>query len=237
MTIKTQNGNIITKEGKVSCECCEPSCAFDSFAGFWGDGNFEYNTFEITREEYIAFSQSEVIEFNVAISHFEEVGDISDIGADFSFNISTTVTSSNQEFGGCVKLYESLIPFTGTFRYKLEDEDLVEEEVESDFYIVMGLFLSNEDGYKIHYEFRMRQEFETESRYTDSNYFIEPIDTSLLTGHPDPLSVEVDGNSLNTPKLYVGLSYDPFGIGGSWYEDPSYNSDISVGIQITTITT
>ena len=32
MTIKTQNGKVITKDGKVSCECCDPC------AGPWGPG-------------------------------------------------------------------------------------------------------------------------------------------------------------------------------------------------------
>jgi hypothetical protein len=40
MTIKTQNGKVITKDGKVSCECCEECCLYPAQA--LTDGLYTY---------------------------------------------------------------------------------------------------------------------------------------------------------------------------------------------------
>jgi hypothetical protein len=47
MTIKTQGGKVITKDGKVSCECCEEECIDGPTSG--------QNVFEITKSEYTKY--------------------------------------------------------------------------------------------------------------------------------------------------------------------------------------
>ena len=41
MTIKTQNGKVITKDGKVSCECCEECCMYSAQAFL--DGLYDWD--------------------------------------------------------------------------------------------------------------------------------------------------------------------------------------------------
>jgi hypothetical protein len=46
-TIKLQNGKVITKDGKVSCECCEKECFSAYYTGL--------NVFEITKQEFNSY--------------------------------------------------------------------------------------------------------------------------------------------------------------------------------------
>lgn len=58
-TIKTQNGKVITKDGKVSCECCGCSGAFSIT---------DQNVFQITKEEHDAYKKGGT--WNVFVNWF-----------------------------------------------------------------------------------------------------------------------------------------------------------------------
>jgi hypothetical protein len=236
-TIKLQNGKVITKDGKVSCECCsEINCEFGYVPFFQNGTNFNYNTFEITEEEYNFYTKNRAGEYEVSINinNIDKISDIEIYGAgeEFTYQINETITVENTSRDRCHKFIEAFIPFVGRYRLKNDDE-YIDENVNAEFSLALAFMFSNENGYKAHYAFQFGHNYTYNlNKYTESSYFNEPITESDITGYPISLGMIVDGNILNVPKMYKGLRGD----GGWWYEEPAYTNESSVNISISTIT-
>ena len=69
MTIKTQGGKVITKEGKVSCECCDDCCMYPADRLFPFSANSAFFTFDNLPDALEADLGSGIVVFNKEIKN------------------------------------------------------------------------------------------------------------------------------------------------------------------------
>jgi hypothetical protein len=115
-TIKTQNGNVITKNGMVSCDCCD---CYNAISGA--------NVFEITKQEYYAYIKGGTwnVSGNVSIQESTSTGN-SAVGTgsgSFSRSASGCSASIFSNFTSNIRyIVSNNTPFNARFRntYGLE---------------------------------------------------------------------------------------------------------------------
>lgn len=218
-TIKLQNGKVILKNGAVSCECCEIICEKPQ------DQLVLYNTFQITKDEYNYYLGGGNLSLNYNISHQESyLVDPSgepepfNISGEFSFQTSGSINPESGTEKNCDHVYTAQIETPASYRETYITQDVNYENlggnVGIEFEFQPKLFVEN-GNYFVNYLYRIylyvtasEQNME-DIAYTDSFFTQFPQDDPLITGYISGLSLTVDGNLLETPKIYRG----PGGLG------------------------
>jgi hypothetical protein len=239
-TIKRKpNGKIITKDGKVSCECCDINCDFTVYpSGEPNPNNFNFNTFEITKEEYYEYLKIKKIRVHLIANALEEIGSLdSNFGARIEFSINESlIFEPNLSNSKCFFTYFPVFQTIGTrsFVYEIPGgTEIITENYVQTIGIKLEVNLSNKNGYKVNYLFRV--EPEVDSEYTNSDYFITPIDPTKITGYPNNISISFDENLLTVPKLYKGPKGFPMDENQYWIDYDSYRANTNIQITATTI--
>jgi hypothetical protein len=237
-TIKLkQNGSVVLKDGKASCRYCPCRFVEDPFL----ERNYNYNTFTITKKEYDNYIKNNTLLFNININNSEGY-DLYNEGlvygsCNFSINSSIETGPSFEEC--CIKTYFIRIPFSGTLILGNEAEEPPYVNVYNfNSFLSMTLVISlqeNQNSYEVNYTFDLffgqPLAIGIERHYTSSYYFYPSPGQNIppykeITGHPINMSLNIDGNIMNAPKIYRGPR-------GDWFEygdDYTDNSIIDISI-------
>jgi hypothetical protein len=216
MRIKTQNGKILTKNGRVSCECCEVFIICEKPLSSLVD----YNTFEITREEYEYYLNGGKISLDYNIDHQEsyQVDPTGqplpfDISGEFSFNKSGLVDFETDLEPNCGHIYTATITAGATYRETYLTTDTDYENVGGDVSIVFELspilFIEN-DSFFVNFDYQITMAVTADEENREdiiyaSSFFLDlnPSDPEI-TGYIDQFDILADGNSLEIQKTYRG---------------------------------
>jgi hypothetical protein len=171
-TIKTQNGKVILKNGKVSCECCGEIC----------DGEFEttdQNVFQISKEQYNAYASGGIWHVSTTWTQIESA----DPFEDSTITVSGTGSGSVSLFQeGCIHNVSGIAISNITFS---EDEESYVVQSEFGFGISLSLKIDNSTDNTKYY-----------AKYIGFSNVSSSELTESPTGYPPNVNFNIDGNNL-----------------------------------------
>jgi hypothetical protein len=168
-TIKTQNGKVILKNGKVSCECC------DSVLTCNGPTSGQ-NVFEISKEEYIKYSKGGTWNVSTTWAQSESADPNCAVSGTGSGSVSATTN-------GCIHVVNGTANATTVFTGACDGD-----------FTVNYTF-----GFGITLELGIDNSGETKRYYAKYYAFSNVSDSSLTSsprGFPANVNFIVDGNNL-----------------------------------------